>query len=410
MVAEVIPFPRKVAHAAPPSRSRLTDLSGIGPERLTRILRDAGRGDIRDWANLCDRMVQQDAEIRADYVTRLAAVGAARWEIEPGPPTGDPVRDAYAAAAARFVADRMKALDNLSTFVMELLDGVGVGIAVSELDWAWTGSFFELTGLRSIHQRRLCYGEEWEPRIVELTPGQRVAGGLPLTNWPGKFVVHQPREHATDPGAAGVLRACAWPYLFKRWAVQFWVQGAERFAWPIAFGQVPRKTPEAAREQFRQQLERMTVDHSIVADEGNAVKLIESTVKDAGTWRELVKMLNAEFGKAILGSVDQSAPAEVGAWKAVESRKATTVDSRQAMDEKQFAATWRRDVVTWFIRYNTHLFGGVVPPIPVMRWVIAEDRREIPTHYFGKGIVTRNQALEAIGRDPISGPAGEEYV
>jgi len=399
MAAKVLPFPRKV-QTAENARSRSTELGVLGPENLSSILSEVGRGDIKRWANLCDRMVQLDGEIRADYVTRLAAVGAARWEMEPGPPTGDAAADAYAEQAMRFCEDQMRGLDDLSVYAMELLDAVGVSIAVSEIDYRWTGSHFGIERLRNVHQSRLRFGPDWSPRLVDFG-GKRDLAGVPLAAYPGKFVVHQPREVATHPSMGGVLRACAWPYLFKRWATQFWVQGAERFAWPNVLGTVPRNTPEAARQKLQSTLESWTSEHVAVLDEGTVAKMIESTVKDAGTWRDLIAHLNGEFGKAILGSVDQSAPSEIGAWKAVESRKATTVDSRQAMDEMQLASTWRRDVLTWLCRYNAHLFGGHVPPVPRMRWIISEDRREIPSHIIDKGIVTRDQVLRSIGLDPV---------
>ena len=404
MPAKVLPFPRKV-QTAEKARSRSAELGVLGPETLSSILREVSRGEIKRWAHLCDRMVQLDGEIRADYVTRLAAVGAARWEMEAGPPTGDAAADAYAPQAAQFCEDQMRGLDDLPVYAMELLDAVGVGISVSEIDYRWKNGFFGIAGMRNVHQSRLCFGPDWSPRLVDFGH-KRVLGGEPLASYPGKFVVHQPREIATHASMTGVLRACAWPYLFKRWATQFWVQGAERFAWPNVLGTVPRNTPEAAREQLRSRLESWTSEHVAVLDEGTVAQMIESTVKDAGTWRDLITFLNSEFGKAILGSVDQSAPTEVGAWKAVESRKATTVDSRQALDETQLASTWRRDVLAPLVTYNAHLFGGHVPPVPRMRWIISEDRREIPPHILGQGIVTRDEIRKSLGLDPLGADAG----
>jgi phage gp29-like protein len=384
----------------PTASYRSGRLSSLRPAQVSRILRDAERGEIADFVDLADRMVQLDGHIRANYITRLAAVGAARSEWIPGR-TGDPERDQYAEAAARFCADRAAEYEGDDRLVMEMLDAVGIGISVHEKDYAWRDEgYWTIDRFRFVHQRRLKFDEEWAPRIVDLGGGRRVPGGVRLSRWSRKFVVHQSREHATDPSCTGVLRSVAWLYLFKRWAMQFWVQGAERFAWPMVVATVKRGAGEESRRNLLRILEDFTTEHRAVLDEGDTVQMLESQLKDAGTWKELTATLNAEIGKALLGSVDQTEPSEIGAWKAVESRKATTVDSRQALDERQLAATYRRDVCEPLLAYNTHLWGGVMPPVPTRRWVIAETRKSIPREALEASAVTVDELRASLGLDP----------
>lgn len=410
-VGDVIPLRRRLTRPERPASARSSKLGSLRPEQLGRILRDAERGEIADFVDLADRMVQLDGHIRANYITRLAAVGAARSEWIPGR-TGDPERDFYAEQAAQFCADRIGECDSDDRAVMELLDAVGIGLSVQEMDYAWRDEgWWTIDRFRFVHQRRLRFDEDWEPRIVDFGGGRTVSGGVRLSRWSRKFVVHQSREHATDPSCTGVLRSVAWLYLFKRWALQFWVHGAERFAWPMVLGWVKRTGDKAARRNLLEILEEFTAEHRAVLDEGDKVELIESQLKDAGTWRELTNTLNAEIGKALLGSVDQTEPTEIGAWKAVESRKATTVDSRQAMDERQLAATYRRDVITPLLEFNTHLWNGVLPAIPTRRWVIAETRKNVPREALEVGAVTYDELRGSLGLDPW-GPdrGGDERV
>jgi phage gp29-like protein len=385
-------------------------LAAMKPEHLAAILASAERGEIQQWADLCDRMVQIDGHVRANYETRLATVAGARWEMLEGR-TGDPARDAWALPARDFCENVLRSTPAFEPAVMDLLDGIGVGLGVVEVDWAWQSNAWVPIDLRWVHQRRFRWGEQWELRLLETGYGGSCGGrGKPVSEWPRKFIVHTPRARSGTPGVSGCLRPVAWDFLFKRWAKQFWVQGAERFAWPFMYGEVPRNAPLEVREKMKKALEEISADHSAVLEAGDAIKILESAIKDGGTWKDLVEALNGDISKSILGSVDQTEPTKVGAWKAVESRKGTTVDSRTAIDERQLSSTLESTLVTWLCEFNTHRFGGVLPAIPKPRWVVAEKRREIPEHLAEARVVTRNELRASIGLDPMPGPIGEELV
>jgi phage gp29-like protein len=411
-MGDVLPISKKITKASDRDRRALTArLTAMKPETLAAILSSAERGELKDWADLCDRMVQIDGHIRANYETRLAAVGGARWEMLPGA-SGDPKRDALAAEGRDFAEAVLRDCAPLDQAVMDLLDGIGVGVGVEEIDWEWRpdANAFVPADLRWIHQRRFRWGADWELALVDAGNGVSDPCGTPLSHWPRKFIVHAPKARSGYPSVTGCLRPVAWCYLFKRWATQFWVTGAERFAWPFMYGEVPRGATVAVRTAMKDALDRMSSDHTAVLEVGDAVKIVESQIKDGGTWKELHAALNAEISKSILGSTDHVEASKVGAWKAVESRKGTTVDARTAIDERQISATMTSTLVTWLLEVNAHRWGGVVPAIPRMRWVVAEKRREIPQHLVGAGVVTRNELRLSIGLDPIAGPAGDELV
>jgi len=375
-------------------------MAALDPERLTSILNSAELGHLEDWADLCDRMVEIDSTVRASLETRYAAIAGARCIIEPGRPTGDPRRDVWAADAANVWAKVIADIETWPTHVMELLHGIGVGIGCLSLEWQWNG-YAIVPRPQWVHARRFRWWRpDWTLRLRD--DGERVySPGLELD--PDCWCIHAPKTIAGYPTRVGVLRAAAWPFVFKRWAVQFWNAGAERFAWPLLVAKVPRGAAADTRAAARQGLETLSSDHSAVVEDPAAFEILETTIKDNGTWKQLVDAMNAEIAKGILGMTDMNEPGRIGAYAAVEVRRGTTVDARIAMDELQLAATVKQQLARAFFRFNAHLFGGVVPPIPETRWVIAAKRAQIPPDFFGD--TTLNERRASIDLDPR--PDGE---
>lgn len=357
-----------------------------------------------EWSDLCDRMVEVDADARASYETRLAAIAGARHYFEPGTPTGDATRDTQAAAAALFAERAINSIVGLEVAVQESLDGIGKGLACHEIDWQWDGSAVVPRRLDWVHARRFRWDKStWDLRLVD--NGETVdLEGEALQ--PDGWIVHCPKTVAGYPTRIGVMRAVAWPYLFRRWAMQFWVQGAESYAWPFLYAEVPRGATREVRAEALAGLETMSQERRGVAETGTAFKLLETTVKDGGTWDGLFRALGGEIKKAILGMTDLNEPSRIGAYAAVEIRRGTTVDARIAMDERALSTTWTQQLLEPMIRFNAHLFGGVVPPIPRIRWSVAAQRKEIPAHLLA--YASEDEIRASIDLDPR--PAAEELA
>lgn len=346
-----------------------TRYAAVQPEQLAQIQLGLERGELRDWADLCDRMLRRDPDILATYESRLSVISGAELIVEEGVPTGDPQRDALLGAGAAFTDAWLRSLP-VSRYAHESLDGIGKGLGVHEVIWSPTSIGLVPVGLEWLHLRRFCYGPDWRPRICDMGTAYD-SRGFELE--PDRFVVHEPRALPGYP-AGGVLRAVMWLFLIKSWALQFWISGAESFAWPLRIATVRRGGDDAARARAKQFLEDLSADHAAVLDEGTAFELKETTVKDGNVWANLVAECNREIAKALLGMTDLAEPTRVGAYAAVETRKGATVDARVLKDERALAMTWERDLVEPALRLNADLWGGIVPPTPRLRWSIAASR------------------------------------
>jgi phage gp29-like protein len=379
------------------------------PSKLVNILTRAQRGDTRDYADLCDRLYWFDGHIRGNYGTRLAQVAASPWQVTPGK-SRDPKRQERAADGAAFAQEVLEGLAAFDESIMDLADAIGVGWAVSEIDWDTVDKADVPVDLRWLHPRRFTFGEAWDIRLVD--DGESfVTGGVPLTDFDeGKFIVHTPSHRGSYPGVSGVFRSCAWIYLFRRWSMQFWVRGMEKFAWPTIMGVMKRGAGKETRAEMNAFLRDAANDHHLTIEEGQDVKYLETLVKDAGSWGALDEALKAEASKAILGSTDQSEPAKVGAWKAVQSRKGTTVDSRSAVDARQLSRTIQGQLIAPLMRFNTKLFKGVEPATPEFSFNISGTRAPVSQQAVNAGAVTVDELREREGLKPWGGVEGNRVV
>lgn len=399
----------------------LAKLSQLTPSKLAETLRKAETGDISELMDLCDRIITTDGDIGGLYETRISAIAGTDWIVEPGE-SGDPKRDAYAEKAARFVQAKLEAMRGaapdgsqdimrvgFSHAVTRLLDAFGKGFAALEIPWEYDeadGTIWP-RALVWVHQRRFRWHTDWKLRLVD-NGETRTYPGEELT--PRGWLIHCPPQAGLYPWLSGALRAVAWCYLFKRWCRQFWVTGAESFAWPFLWAKVQRGAKAEVRAEALRGLEKLSADHRAVVEEGTAFEILESAIKDAGTWKQLEDNLNREAAKRILGSSDANEPGKVGAYGAVESRRGTTIEPRLAVDEKNLAEDIERQLFEPLLDFNLHVFDGVRPPTPHLRFTIASKRREIPQSVIDAKVVTKDQLLASIGLSPVGGAEGRAIV
>lgn len=380
-----------------------TRFASLQPETLTAIQIELEQGTLVNWADLCDRMIQRDPDILATYESRLSVISGAEIIVEPGVPTGDPARDALADDCASWVDSWLRSMPS-SRYAHESLDAIGKGLAVHEILYDETDAGLVPVSLEWLHLRRFCYAPDWTPRIMDLGDGSPyLTSGYALE--PGRFLVHEPRALPGYP-TGGVLRAVMWLFLFKSWAVQYGVSGAEQFAYPMKIATIQRGGDAQAREAAKQYLEELAQDHGAVIDRDTTIQLLESTVKDGGTWSNLIAECNRGIAKALLGMTDLAEPTRVGAYAAVETRKGATVDARVLKDERALAVTWERDLVAPAVAANIDRWGGVLPPLPRLRWSIAAKRLDVAGE--GALALSVDEVRSRQGLSPVGGLLGSQ--
>jgi len=401
------PLGRRSKQTQRDQRSRNSKFAQITPVRLRAILDDAARGQFADFADLTDRMKREDDHVRATYETRLSAVAGTRYVIEPPMGSTDEIDRLFARFCAEVLSGMMQlpgdwsSLDD-ANLAMRLLDGIGGGFAVCELAWSkalrsqgaiLAGDWVVPTAYW-IHQRRFEFGDDWTIRLRD-DGSQTYGEGIELE--PNKFMVHIPQSIAGYPTQTGVFHAVAWPWLFKRWGNQWWMDGMERFAWPTPYIEQDENATEETAEDALDFLDGLTQGKNAVLPVGTDAKLLETGVKDGMSWERFVQHQDRAISKGILGNTDSTEPSKVGAWKAVESRTGTTVHARMSMDAHCLGSTYRTQLFAPLRRFNPRFAAAALPSI---RWTIAAERKDIPPHIVQAGALTINEIRAAQGLPP----------
>lgn len=391
-------------------RERMTNLT---PARVTRILRDAERGDMESWGDLVEYMLRTDPHVRAVYDTWVKGVVGAELRVEAG--RGN---EGVAEDVAEFVRTSLEGTPRLPALLAHLMHGEGAGISALEHDWRREGRAWHSRPTRRdlVMVRDIDYADDWTPRVRTY----RTDVGQPSVNgrWlrtdlePARWVVHEASGIGTTPNLGGVLQAVVWPWLFKRWAIIFRQSGLERLANGLLIGRVTPSSHDEAREALFDALEQLRGDHIGIIEQDTEIEFIEPTGTVGDAWSEAIGEWNAEITKGILGStLNTEIGAAGGNRAAAESQARMTMLPRLQAAAQSLAATIEEQWVAPLVRFNAARWPGAVPPMPRVRLVLeAEAPPEVDDLLVSVGAVTVDEMRASRGLPELGPDAGGDRI
>ena len=131
---------------------------GLTPGKLARIFHSAVEGDICAQMELFEDMEEKDPHLFSQMQTRKLAVTGLDWEVQP---FSDDERDKQ---IAEFVSDQLKGLENFSEAMLDMLDAIGKGVSVMEIDWKYENGYNVIEDLTWVHSKKLT----WDPMTDEM--------------------------------------------------------------------------------------------------------------------------------------------------------------------------------------------------------------------------------------------------
>lgn len=334
---------------------------GLTPEGLAAIFHEADIGDITRQIELFEEMEEKDAHLGAVLQSRKLAVAGLQWELSGGTQAAQEI--------AAFVKDTLERAEGFDDAVLTLMDAVGKGFAAVELIWRADAARVGLGELRPVTQKRFTFlspdgRPSDEPRL--LTKDEPVRG-VPLAPW--KFAVHVNRARSASARRAGILRPCAWMYLFKNYTLKDWLIFNERYAMPMRIGKFGPGATEADRRVLRNAVFNLGTDAAAVISEGTVIELLESAGKgsSAELYERLAEYCDRAISKSVLGqtlTTEQS-----GGTYATAKVHQTVRQDILAADARALERTITRQIVRPLVEFN---FG---PSAPVLnfRFNIAKE-------------------------------------
>lgn len=405
------------------NHARLVDIQLDG---IAAIIRKAEEGDPSELAELWLKMLKTDAHLRAVWTSRISPVASARWELSA--PAGTDAEAPTADLAVRVCEEALRQIDTLPRALSALLDGIGMGFSVAEMQVARRRiagvTVWVPVKLDPVGARRFAFADDYELGLYDYGaavghleregwPVERIASrGRVLARLPaGKYVVHQPVEIADYPTSTGLVIPIVRWWWAKQVAMRYWLQGAEQFANPRFVGHVEQMAPTEVVEELHAALDLLAADSVAVLRGATRIDVLSPDGQGAAaTWQGVFDTLNAEISKAVLGStLNTEIGSSGGNRAAAESQGAYTIDPRMEQDGSQLWATLRRDVLRWIIAWNRDVFP-VGTPVPVGRFVFAEDQVEVDDLAVNAGVVTVDELRTSRGLAPLGGESGDAMV
>lgn len=265
---------------------------GLTPRKLAAIFKLADAGDVKAQMELFEEIEEKDAHVFSQLQTRKLAVTGLDWEIQPFSSDG---KD---KAIADWVAGQLNSLENLNDIMMDMLDAIGKGISVMEIEWGVDAGLHNvIEDIRQVHAKKLI----WDPVTDEMKIcTQEFPEGLSIPE--NKFVIHRYKAKSGHESRAGILRIVSWMYLFKNYSIKDWVAFAEVYGMPLRLGKYDASASKEDRDALMDAIISLGSDAAGIVPTSTMIEFIEAG-KNSSTdvYNTLASYCDAQNSKAILG-------------------------------------------------------------------------------------------------------------
>ncbi|MDR3561895.1 MAG: DUF935 domain-containing protein [Negativicutes bacterium] len=343
-VKQTKPDLREIAVVTVRDRYSSYPSSGLTPEKLALILREADLGDMYRTMELFEDIEEKDLHLLSVMQTRKNTVIGLDWEIIAA---SDEPKD---QEIANFVGEVLADMDDLDDAFLDLLDAIGKGYAISEIMWEIKDGKAIPAELKWRHQKKIRFDEIDTMRLLTL---DNQYPGIELP--PNKFIVHQYKGRSGHPSRAGLFRVCVWMYLFKNYTLKDWISFAEVYGMPLRLGKYDASASKEEKDALIQAIIQIGTDAAGIISKSTEIEFVEAMKADGDIFENLARFCNSEMSKAVLGQTLTSDIGDSGSYAAGQVHNEVRMDILQA-DCKSLQKTIRRYLIKPLVLFN---FGPV---------------------------------------------------
>lgn len=340
--------------------------TGLTPQRLTSILREADSGSPSAAMQLFEEMEEKDAHLFAVASKRRLAVTGLPWSIVSAAELIPGVNRALADAAAEYCRATLARVETFDDVLQHLALALGRNIAVAECVWAADGAGLRLADVVPVDFTRIAFDEAGGVRVLT-----EDADTIGIPAEPPKFIVHAPHAVSGHPSRGGLLRVSALSFLGKNLALKDWLIFAEVFGMPVRVARYDSSATAEEKQEMLRMLESLGSNAAGIFSRAVELQFVEAGQgKAPPPYEHLVDFLNREMSKAWLGqTLTTETPGLGGSFGATRIHEEVRKDLR-ADDLLKEARTIRRQLLTPLTRLR---FGADVPA-PFLRRSIDQPR------------------------------------
>ncbi|MBB5046782.1 phage gp29-like protein [Rhodopseudomonas rhenobacensis] len=311
--------------------------SGLTPEHLAYLLRQAAQGNARDYLTLAEEMEERYLHYASQVQTRRLAIEGVKPSV--AVPKGVP------AKIVDFVHELIDD-SGLRDTLGELTDGIAKGYAVSEPVWEYERRALRPVAYKWRDQRFFQFDRLKQTQLRLAVDGS--LDGEEITK--PTFIVHKPRSKAGIPIRRGFARAAAWAFLLQSFALKDWSAFAEVFGIPLRLGKYHPGASEADKKALLQAVRSIASDAAAIIPQGMELDFVETKgQRGEAVFGQLLDYLDKQVSKLVVG---QTMTSDNGASMAqAKVHNEVRLDIQRA-DGVQLSNTLNRDLVRWAVALN----------------------------------------------------------
>lgn len=340
---------REIATVSIRDRYSTYPSSGLTPERLARIFKEADGGDILRQSELYIEMEEKDTHLFTCMQVRRNSVLGANSDYEIIAAS----EDKQDIKVAEFVTEQIKRIPDFEDVLLNLLEAIGKGFRIGEIIWDLSENQAVIKKIKTIPNKKFTFYNSVLPRLItekNPTDGEE----LP----PYKFIYHRHRAKSGSPTRAGVLRVSAWMYLFKNYSIKDWVSFAEVYGMPLRLGKYEPTASKEDKSALISAIKSLGTDAAGIISKNTEIEFVEALKDAKNIYETLANFCNREMSKAILGqTLTTDTTGSTGTYSTAKVHEMVRQDLKES-DAKSLASTIKSQVIKPLVGFN---FGWDVP-------------------------------------------------
>lgn len=321
---------------------------GATPERIARVLIEAGEGVMIDYLTWLEELEERDGHYGGQLHTRKADLLSREMYIQAA---GTDPSDADKALAELCTEHLIDGPGDLWTACYDLLDSIAKPCAIVEPVWGSMRDngriYWVPMEYHRIDPRWVQYDQDTlrEERFID----PALPDGAPIDR--NRFLIHRSANKSGLPCRAGVGRQCSWYVFFKSLALKDWAAFVEVFGMPWRIGRyASASTDDENMDTYRRALAELGADAAVLIPEGLELEMVDgragksgSGVGAGGVHDALVRFCDEQISKVIRGqtmTMDNGSSRAQGQVHADVAQYITEADGRLARVLQLLVTTW----------------------------------------------------------------------
>lgn len=337
--------------------------SGLTPQRLASILRQAAEGEMHDFLVLAEEIEEREAHYysvlstRRRAISELAPVITAATEEKPDVEIADKVRE--------LVSNPRFAL-----MVSDLTDALGKGFCAVEIMWALTGNRWWPGRYERRDPTFFRFDRRTGAELRLISP--TYPDGEPLN--PFTFIVHYPGLKSGIPARGGLARLAVWSFMLKAFSLKDWMAFLEVYGMPVRVGKYGPGATQAEKDALLRAVRDIAGDAAAIIPSSMMLEFIESkSDKGAEAFEKSARYLDEQMSKIVLGQTTTTDAISGG--HAVSKEHNEVRHDILRFDARMLAATIQRDLIEPAVAFNF----GPQERYPLLSFPVVEpeDRKQL---------------------------------